>query len=186
MNNKAIKKLALSAMFIAIGFLLPFLTGQIPEIGKALLPMHIPVFLCALICGWQYGLAVGAVLPLMRSLILSTPPLYPMAIAMTFELAAYGLMSGFIYGKASKKCLVSLYLAMLAAMLGGRIVWGISEVILLGIRGNTFTFSAFISGAVTTAIPGIILQLILIPAIMLALGKTGIIDFHARAEKQAA
>ena len=67
--NQSVKNLTLSAMFLAIGLVLPFLTGQIPEIGSLLLPMHIPVFLCGLICGWQYGAVVGFILPLLRNLL---------------------------------------------------------------------------------------------------------------------
>ena len=82
--KKQIKDLTLSAMFAALGMVLPMITGSIPQIGNMLLPMHIPVFFCGLICGWQYGLAVGAVLPVMRSLIFGMPPLYPVAAALTF------------------------------------------------------------------------------------------------------
>ena len=87
MMEKAVKKVTLSAMFMAIGIVLPFLTGQIRQIGTMLLPMHLPVFLCGLICGWQYGAVVGFVLPLLRSMIFGMPQMYPMALAMAFELA---------------------------------------------------------------------------------------------------
>lgn len=183
MKNKELKNLILAAMLVAIGFVLPFLTGQIPQIGNMLLPMHIPVFLCALICGWKYGFAVGLLLPLMRSLILGMPPIYPIALAMTFEMAAYGFIAGFIYEKSRWKCIVSLYRAMLIAMIAGRAVWGAAEIILLGIQGNAFTWSAFLSGALLNAIPGIILQLILVPAIMLALSKTKLVSFSKKTEK---
>ena len=66
MKNSNVKNLALSAMFIAIGQVLPFFTGQIPQIGNMLLPMHIPVLLCGLICGWKYGALVGFTTPLLR------------------------------------------------------------------------------------------------------------------------
>ena len=87
-------KLILAAMFLAIGLLLPFLTGQIRQIGNMLLPMHIPVILCGLICGWQYGLGVGFVLPLLRCVIFGMPVLFPTAVSMSFELAAYGFTDG--------------------------------------------------------------------------------------------
>ena len=96
MKHSALKNLVLSAMFLAIGIVLPFFTGQIPQIGKMLLPMHLPVFLCGLICGWQYGLAVGLILPVMRSSIFFMPAMFPTAIAMSFELAAYGAVAGFL------------------------------------------------------------------------------------------
>ncbi len=173
-----IKNLTLSAMFLAIGLVLPFLTGQIQQIGNMLLPMHIPVFLCGLICGWQYGAVVGLVLPLMRSVLFGMPPLFPTAAAMSAELLTYGLVAGLIYSRSRWQCVIALYRALIAAMIAGRIVWGAAEVILLGIGGNAFTWNAFIAGTVLNAVPGIILQLILIPAVMVALNRTGLVKFH--------
>lgn len=164
-------------MFLAIGIILPFFTGQIPQIGSMLLPMHIPVFLCGLICGWQYGLVVGFILPLMRSFLFGMPPLYPTAISMAFELATYGLLSGLLFTKAHWKCLRSLYRCLIIAMLGGRLVWGVVQTFLLGLGENGFTFYAFLGGAFLNAIPGILLQLILIPSVMLALRKTHLMNF---------
>lgn len=178
--KKQIKNLTLSAMFAALGMVLPMITGSIPQIGNMLLPMHIPVFFCGLICGWQYGLAVGAVLPVMRSLIFGMPPLYPVAAAMTFELAAYGFVSGFLYNRSKKKGVAALYLSIVAAMLAGRIVWGAAEVILLGIAGNAFTWKAFMAGAFLNAVPGIIIQLTLIPALMVVLDRLGLVQARAR------
>ncbi len=172
-----IKSISLSAMFLALGLVLPLLTGQIPQIGNMLLPMHIPVLLCGLICGWQYGLTVGFITPLLRSFIFGMPLLYPNAIAMAFELATYGAVIGFLYAHSRWHCVVALYRCLIISMLAGRAVWGAAEVVLLGIKGNAFTFTAFISGAFLTAIPGIILQLVLIPAIMIALDKTGLVLF---------
>lgn len=178
---KRIQKLVLAAMFLAIGHVLPFFTGQIPQVGKMLLPMHIPVLLCGLICGGQYGLIVGFVLPIMRSMIWGMPIMYPTAIGMAFELAAYGGIIGFLYQKASKKSLLSLYSCMLTAMVGGRIVWGIVTMFLLGIGTGAFTFEAFLAGAFLNAVPGIVLQLIAIPCIMLVLGRTHMISFKKSA-----
>ena len=182
MRNDTVKKLTLSAMFMALGLVLPMLTGQIQAIGNMLLPMHIPVFFCGLICGWQYGLAVGFILPVFRSLLFSMPPLYPVAIAMTFELATYGFAAGFLYNRSRWQCIIALYRSIVIAMLAGRAVWGVAEVILLGLGGNTFTWQAFMAGAFLNAIPGIILQLILIPAVMVALNRTGLVPFRKEAE----
>lgn len=178
MKNRMVKNITLSAMFMAIGIVLPFFTGQIQVIGNMLLPMHIPVFLCGLICGWQYGVIVGLILPLLRSLLFSMPVMYPAAIAMAFELATYGFVSGFLYNRSRWQCVIALYRSMIAAMLAGRAVWGILQIILLGIRGNHFSWQAFMTGAFLNAIPGIILQLILIPAIMVALNRTGLVKFR--------
>ncbi|MGN0379308.1 MAG: ECF transporter S component [Butyrivibrio sp.] len=165
------RKLTLSAMFMAIGILLPLLTGQIQRIGNMLLPMHIPVLLCGLICGWQYGAVVGFILPLMRSVMFGMPPFYPMAVAMAFELAAYGFVTGFVYSRVHRKNIGTTYLSLIIGMISGRVIWGIAEVILLGIGGKSFTWKMFISGAVLNAVPGIVIQLIIIPAIMAAVRK---------------
>jgi len=167
-----IQKLVYSALCLALALVLPFLTGQIPEIGSMLCPMHIPVLLAGFLCGWPWGLAVGAIAPVLRSVIFHAPPMYPTALGMMFELAAYGFFAGLIYRKLPKN-LLNLYISLVISMLLGRIVWGAAQIVLLGIKGSAFTFSAFISGAVTKAIPGIIIQLLLIPPIVLALRKTG-------------
>lgn len=177
------KKMTLSAMFLAIGLVLPFFTGQIPQVGNMLLPMHIPVLLCGLICGWQYGAVLGLVLPLIRSFIFGMPPLYPIGIAMAFELLTYGLISGLLYGMSQWKCVRALYRSLIAAMLAGRVVWGIAQVVLLGGSGIDFTWKLFMAGAFINAVPGIILQLILIPAIMAALNRTNLVSFHEQGTK---
>ena len=175
MKNKNIHNVVISALFLAIGIVLPFLTGQIPQIGSMLLPLHIPVMLCGLVCGWRYGLAIGGTLPILRSLMFGMPPLYPSALAMAFECAAYGATVGFLFEKAKWKCLRSLYRSLIVAMILGRVVWGSVMFALVGIGGGMFTFSAFITGAFLNAIPGIILQLVLIPSVMLLFHKTHLV-----------
>ncbi len=176
MKHAPLKNLVLAAMFLAIGLVLPFFTGQIPAVGKKLLPMHIPVLLCGLICGWQYGLGVGFVLPLLRSLLFTMPKLYPVAIAMAFALLTYGLVIGLVYRRLAKKGTVGVYAALLTAMAAGRLVWGAAEVVLLGLNGNAFTAQAFLAGALLNAVPGILVQLILIPAVMAALQKANALE----------
>ena len=177
MKSKTIKNLTLSAMFLAIGLVLPLLTGQIQQIGNMLLPMHIPVFLCALICGWKYGLAVGIILPLLRSVTFGMPPLFPTAIAMSFELATYGFVAGFLYNRSRWQCVKALYRSMLIAMVAGRAVWGVVQIALLGMNGSAFTWQMFMAGAFLNAIPGIVLQLMLVPAIMVALDRAKLVPF---------
>lgn len=182
-KNKNLLNLVLSAMFLASAIVLPFLTGQIKAIGNMLLPMHIPVMLCGLVCGWQYGLIIGAVAPIMRSAIFGMPVMFPSAIGMAFELATYGLVIGYLFSHARWKCIKSLYRCLLTAMVCGRVVWGIVQTCLLGLGENGFTLTAFLSGAILKAIPGIILQLVLIPAIMLILGKTHLVHFKSAKRK---
>ncbi len=184
-RNKYIHDLALAAMFLALGLVLPFVTGQIPQIGNMLLPMHIPVLLCGLICGWQYGGLVGLICPLLRSALFSAPPM-PMAIGMAFELCAYGVIVGWLYGHSKWKCVFSLYRSLILAMIGGRVVWGVARVIMIGAMHVPFGWEAFISGALLTAIPGIVLQLILIPVIMVALDRAKLVPFTKDRSTQTA
>ncbi|MBE6036242.1 MAG: ECF transporter S component [Clostridiales bacterium] len=168
-------KLILSALFLAIAFVLPFLTGQIPEIGSMLCPLHIPVLLCGFICGWPWGLAVGFIAPLFRSLILTMPPLFPTAVCMAFELAAYGAVAGLLHRVLPRKK-PFIYVSLLVAMIAGRIVWGIAMMIFMGVTGGTFTFAAFLAAAFTNAVPGIILQILLIPVLVMALDNPRILN----------
>ncbi len=174
--NKTTRNMTLSAMFIALALVLPFFTGQIPQIGSMLLPMHFPVFLTGLICGWQYGLTVGAIVPLLRHLMFGMPPMLT-AIAMAFELATYGLVAGYIYTRAKKQTVTTIYTSLLSAMVIGRIVWGIIQIIILNFTGSAFTVQMFMAGALLNAIPGIIAQLVIVPIIMIALDKAKIIKF---------
>ena len=167
-THKNILKLTVSALCLALAYVLPFLTGQIPEIGSMLLPMHIPVLLCGFICGWKWGLGVGFIAPLFRSLTLGMPPLFPVAICMAFELAAYGLVCGIMHKQLPKKKLY-IYVSLICSMIIGRIIWGLAMAICMGVKGGAFTFSAFIAGAITNAIPGIIVQLVLIPILVIVL-----------------
>lgn len=173
--NKNLKKLILAALFLAIGFVLPFFTGQIKEIGNMLLPMHIPVFLCGLICGYPYGLAVGFLLPLTRSLIFGMPTIYPNAAAMALELATYGLCIGLLFWNSKKQNALALYRSLILSMLAGRAVWGVAQALMLGFTDSPFTFSAFLAGAFLNAIPGIVIQLVLIPAIITVLDRAGLL-----------
>ena len=177
MNHNFLKNMALAALFLAIGLVLPFFTGQIPAVGKMLLPMHIPVLLCGLICGWQWGLGVGFVLPVLRSVLFSMPVMYPTATAMAFELAAYGAVIGYLYARSKWRCVKALYKCLIPAMIAGRIVWGAVMVVLMGLGGSAFTWELFLGGALLNALPGIALQLVLIPAVMVLLDRTKLVCF---------
>ena len=164
-----------AAMCLALAIVLPFLTGQIPEIGQALAPMHIPALLCGFVCGPVWGAVVGFVAPLLRTALYGMPPFPTVAVPMAFELAVYGLMAGLLYKMLPKRN-AYIYVSLVGAMISGRIVWGIVKLIMTVAKAGSFTFAAFISGAITTAIPGIICQLVLIPLIIMALKRTKIIS----------
>ena len=178
---KNYKILTLSALFLALGIILPFFTGQIPEIGSMLLPMHIPVLLCGFVCGWPYGLAVGFITPLLRSLLFGMPPMFPKAVSMAFELAGYGCFAGLFFRLLPLKNLIRICSSLIGAMIVGRIIYGLVCIPLMGIANVPYSFAIFFTSTVTEALPGIILQLILIPVILLALQKAHLIDRNAKA-----
>ena len=182
---KQTRKLVLSAFFMALGIVLPFLIGQIPQIGRMLLPMHIPVLLCGFICGWQYGLIVGFITPLLRGVMFGMPVLMPSGAGMAVELAVYGLITGVLYAKLPKK-VPYIYVSLLGAMIAGRIVWGIASIAIYGFMGNQFSMELFMAGAFLNAVPGIILQIILIPAIMIALKKARVLSDYETDSRLAA
>ena len=169
-----LRHLVYAAVCLALCMLLPFLTGQIPQIGSALSPMHIPVLLAGFLCGPWWALAVGFVTPMLRHVWMGMPPLIT-AIAMSFELAAYGLFSGLLYRLLPKKT-VNIYVSLIGAMILGRIVWGIAMVVISGVSGSAFTWSAFMAGALLNAVPGIILHIVLIPILVMALKRAKVLD----------
>ena len=156
----------ISALFLALGMILPFFTGQIKEIGDTLLPMHIPVMLCGIICGCKYGFVIGLILPFLRAVTVGMPPIYPNAVWMSMELATYGFTIGFLYYFFHKNKMWWIYCCLFISMISGRIVWGIAKAVLLGIAGKVFTVKAFIAGGILDSLPGILLQFILIPVIV--------------------
>ncbi len=169
-NRTIVRTLAFAAMCLALALVLPFLTGQIPEIGQALSPMHIPALLCGFICGPIWGLIVGFVAPLLRSAIFSMPPFPTVALPMAFELAVYGLSTGILYRLMPKK-IPYIYVSLIASMLLGRIVWGIVKFFMSIAQASEFTFNAFIAGSILNSIPGIICHIILVPIIVIALKR---------------
>lgn len=170
MKNNSLKTMILAAMFLAIALVLPFLTGQIPQIGRALCPMHLPVILCGFFCGPWYALAIGFICPILRFALFGMPPIMPNGLAMAFELATYGFASGMLYRMLPKKK-VYVYVALIGAMILGRIVWGIVSTVLYGVSGTEYGWTAFITGALLSVIPGIIVQIILIPILVITLKK---------------
>ena len=250
MNTKTVspaRRIVLAALFLALAFVLPMVTGHVPQVGNMLCPMHFPILLCGFVLGGPWGLAVGFVAPLLRSVLFGMPPMFPIAVSMAFELAAYGLVSGLVwrrvkhtlpmmyaalvtamvagrlvwgavrfvlagltgssfpfsafrmppmfpiavsmafelaaYGLVSglvwrrvKHTLPMMYAALVTAMVAGRLVWGAVRFVLAGLTGSSFPFSAFLSGALLTAVPGILAQLVLIPLILTALEKAGFMD----------
>ena len=172
-----IRKLTTSAICLALCIILPYFTGQIPQIGQALGPMHIPVLLCGFIAGPAYAAIVGFAAPLLRLMIAGMPMPF-MAMSMCFELAVYGLVAGVAYRFLPKKP-AYIYVSLIMAMLLGRIAWGMAAIQLwlsgffprLPNEWTQFGWEEFLSGAFLSSIPGIILHILLIPPVVIALKK---------------
>lgn len=173
--RKTVKNLVYSAVCLALCMVLPFLTGQIRSIGNALCPIHIPVLLAGFICGPWWAMSIGVAAPLLRFVLFGMPAIFPMGIAMCFELATYGLICGLLYQKLPKK-VPCIYISLITAMVLGRVVWGIMRALLSGVAQSPFTWAAFFAGAFTTAIPGIITHIVLIPLIVMALRRANLVD----------
>ena len=174
LTGSATKRLVLAALFLALGLLMPFLTGQIPSVGSRLLPIttRLDLRFCVRMAD---GLVVGLITPVLRSLIFGMPPLFPTAVVMSFELAAYGFAAGW-FRRLFPKTIASVYLTLILSMLLGRVVWGVTSLLILGFAGRGFTWKAFMAGAFVNALPGIILQLVVIPVVIIALDRARLID----------
>ncbi|WP_458862679.1 ECF transporter S component [Acidaminobacterium chupaoyuni] len=170
MKKNQVYKMVLAALFLAAGVALPQAFHMIPNAGRIFLPMHLPVLLCGLICGWEYGLIVGAMTPLLSGAVTGMPILFPIGVAMMFELATYGAVTGLVVKKQNH------FVALLAAMLAGRAVSGVANAVLMGIAGKAYGLNMFLAGAFVTALPGICIQLVVVPLLMTVLKRTHALD----------
>ncbi len=165
--KRSTQNLVLAALCLAAGIVLPFVTGQIPFIGNLLLPMHIPVFVCAFCSSKRYSVAVGLILPLLRSALFSVPAFFPNAVAMAVELATYAFVASLLYEKLARRSVAAIYISMIPAMLIGRVTWGIARWLMLGFSSEPFTLPYFAAEAFVNALPGIVLQLIVVPILVM-------------------
>lgn len=166
--NREVRNLITAGIFAALAMVLPLLTGQVPQLGQMLLPMHLPVLICGFVCGWRWGLGVGLIAPLLRSAVFGMPPMYPTALAMAAELAVYGAATGALHARLPRRP-VYLYVALIGAMLLGRAAWAGATFLLT----RALTMELFLTAAFVKAWPGILLQLILIPPIVMAISRPG-------------
>ncbi|OWZ83706.1 ECF transporter S component [Natranaerobius trueperi] len=162
---KISSKVTYAGLFIAIGVLLPMIFHLVGVGGTIILPMHIPVIMSGFYLGGRYGLLVGMITPIISHLVTGMPPItpVPMLYIMIFELGGYGFLTGLIFKNTNK-----ISYSLLGGMVGGRIIAGIVVWLLSLLFGfsNLASPIIFVGGAVITGLPGIILQLILIPLIV--------------------
>ena len=189
MARKNTLSMVITALLLAVGLVLPFLTGQIQAIAKVISPMHIPVLICGLCCGWKWGLGLGIVLPLLRSLLFGMPPFPSSALPMAFELAVYGLVSGLVYALLLKKAksknhLPAMLAALITAMILGRFVGCAAKALFisLGVIGSKepYTFAAFFTAYFVSTALGALIHIIIIPIIVTALEKASLSPLAGR------
>ncbi|MDY0210968.1 MAG: ECF transporter S component [Acholeplasma sp.] len=176
MTQKNTFTLVLASLMIALGMVLPFLTASNPQLGSVFLLMHIPTLLTGLILGPKYGLIVGVITPIFRSLWIGMPPLYPQALVMAFEMGAYGFFIGIFHKVIGSKKDLFVFVSLLMALLIGRLIWGGVAGILYPLAGLNFGFDVFLETAFITGLPGIAIQFLLIPSLYLYLKNTNLLD----------
>lgn len=166
------KKLVTAGFMLALGIILPFATAHgFGLSGNIFLPMHIPVLLCGFFCGPMFGFLCGLILPFLNSILTGMPAMYPMAVVMTCELSVYGFSGGFLYRLYKyKKSFISIYLSLISAMFSGRIIYGLCTWLLLFFDTDLKNLSVI--SATLTGIPGIIIQLVIIPIIVMRVRKS--------------
>ena len=171
MSNPSTKTRVIThiALYLALAVLLPIGFHQFGLLGRVLLPMHIPVLLAGFLVGPLAGLIVGLLAPGISFLLTGMPPTYAVPL-MTLELPIYGLIAGLAY----KKLKLNIYVALLMAMLMGRLMFGLGLLVLGLFMELPYTAAVFFSsgGAVVTGMPGIIVQIIIVPLIVAALNRS--------------
>ena len=164
-----VHRTVLGALFVALCVVLPIAFHVIPDAGTVMLPMHIPVLVCGLVCGWPYGFICGLLGPALSCLLTGMPPM-AMLPAMMVECATYGAVTGLILKYVRTKNLtLDLYIALIAAMIAGRVVSGVAKALIFT---PGITMAAWITASFVTALPGIVLQLVLIPQVVRLMMKT--------------
>lgn len=169
-----VTKCVTTAVCMALCVVLPMALHAIPNGGTLLSPMHLPVLLCGLVCGWQYGLLCGLVGPLISSLISGMPPAGPVLYGMMIELAVYGLVTGLLMKLVhTGKLMADFYISLAAAMMAGRIVGGLAKAFIFS--AGSYSMKAWATAYFVSSLPGIIVQLILLPILYLALQRAHLI-----------
>ena len=173
MKNKT-RNLVITALMIAAGVILPMAFHGVPNAGKVFLPMHIPVLLCGMVTGPVFGLAAGIITPIVSSLATGMPAA-AMLPQMICELGVYGLMTGILSRKVrTGKAVADTYISLIGAMVTGRVVYGVLNTLIF--MAGKYSFEIWLSAALITALPGIIIQLIAVPVLTAALEKAKLID----------
>lgn len=182
-TRNSIKNMTMAAVCVALCVVLPIAFHSIPDAGSVFLPMHIPVLICGMICGWPYGFLCGLVGPLLSSALTGMPPIAFLP-GMMVECAAYGMVSGLMLKYVhTKSTYADLYIALITAMIAGRVISGIAKALIFT---PGLAMSAWITASFVTALPGILIQLVFLPGVVFTLMKAKVIPLrYAKGEMTA-
>ena len=182
-TKNSIKNMTMAAVCVALCVVLPIAFHSIPDAGSVFLPMHIPVLICGMICGWPYGFLCGLVGPLLSSALTGMPPIAFLP-GMMVECAAYGMVSGLMLKYVhTKSTYADLYIALITAMIAGRVISGIAKALIFT---PGLAMSAWITASFVTALPGILIQLVFLPGVVFTLMKAKVIPLrYAKGEMTA-
>lgn len=170
----SVKKLCICALCVALCVAMPQ-AFHLAGLGNAFSPMHLPVLLCGLVCGWPYGAVCGVAGPLLSSALTSMPPAAGL-VGMVPELCAYGLFSGLLLKLIrTGKTFADLYLALVPAMLLGRVAGGVAKAVTFLAQAKGYSIAAWVSSYLVGTLPAIVMQLIVLPALVVLLMRAGAI-----------
>ncbi|SCG81630.1 hypothetical protein DW1_0009 [Proteiniborus sp. DW1] len=161
------RDLVVTGLLLALGLVTPMMFHFFGGTGPVFLPMHIPVLIGGFVLPPFLALLLGMVTPLVSSLLTGMPVIFPMGVIMFFELGIYGLVASL----ASRKLRLAPILSLIIAMIAGRVAAGIVVFVLSSGFGIQMNSIAFVKGAIVTGLPGIVIQMILIPSLVYAINK---------------
>jgi riboflavin transporter FmnP len=177
------KKISLTALFVALCVVLPFAFHSVPNAGSVFLPMHIPVLLAGIILGWPFGLVCGVLGPVLSSLLTGMPPVAILP-GMVCEVAVYGSVSGLLTNIRTPNRLIGLYVPLVGAMLAGRIAGGVLNALIF--KAGKYSLSIWLTSYFVTSLPGIVIQLVLIPSLVYILQRSGLVATVAKSGRAGA
>lgn len=173
MQKNLSKQSVTAGLLLAMGVLIPIVFHYFALGGPTFLPMHLPILLGGFLLSPVYALLLGALTPLLSSVLTGMPILFPMAVQMSFELATYGFVISYLYERNTK----NIYVNLISGMLAGRFIAGIVNYILLSqFLAKAFNFKVFLTASFVTGLPGIVTQLILVPALIKLLERAYVLE----------
>lgn len=170
----SVKKACICSICAALCCVLP-LAFHAVGLGAAFSPLHLPVLLCALLCGPVYGGFCGLAGAVVSCLLTSMPSPFQL-IYMIPEVCTYGVIAGWLSGRVhTGRVLPDLWLSLIPAMLLGRVVGGAVQAVLYLSTAREYSLALWAGGYLAGTLPGAALQLAVLPPLALALMRAGLV-----------